>query len=289
MIYFWLFIQQSIASMTHIVGQDAVHSLDPPTLLLFRASIAAVALYIVVLVKDKQWNIFKGLTRREMGRLVLVGGLNILVNQFLYLEGLQHTTPANSALLYALTPAIVFILAIEAHWEKMNWKKISGIIIAFVGTAILMFEHGASLSSEHTIGNIQIFLAVIAWSLFTLIGRPLILKYGALRVTAQHMIIGCLLFLPIGLWNFNPKAVATYGPSLWLQIFYLGLVASCINYVLWYYALGKLETSKVAIFQNLQPVLTTTIALILGRALLTGELLGGGIMALIGVLLVQFG
>jgi drug/metabolite transporter (DMT)-like permease len=115
------------------------------------------------------------------------------------------------------------------------------------------------------------------------------MKYGALRVTAQHMMIGGLLFLPIGLWNFDPQIVTTFEPSLWMQIFYLGLVASCINYVLWYYALGKLETSKVAIFQNLQPVLTTTLALILGRAILSSELVGGGVLALIGVLLVQFG
>jgi drug/metabolite transporter (DMT)-like permease len=288
-IYFWIFIQQSIASITHIVGQDAARALDPATLLLFRASIAAISLMLVVGFQQRTWNLFRGLSRAEYGRLLALGVLNIVINQFLYLEGLRLTTPANSALLYALTPAIVFVFALRAHWERLNWKKIAGILVAFVGTAILMFEHGASFASEHTQGDIMIFVAVLAWSLFTLLGKPLIVKYGALRVTALHMTVGAILYLPIGLWNFHPESVATYSSQIWLEIFYLGLFASCVNYVLWYYALGKLDTSKVAIFQNLQPVLTTILALSLGRAELTGELIAGGALALGGVLLVQFG
>ena len=49
------------------------------------------------------------------------------------------------------------------------------------------------------------------------------------------------------------------------------------------------ELSKVAIFQNLQPILTTIIALYLGKVILTNELAIGGVLTLIGVLLVQFG
>ncbi|MFI5263439.1 MAG: DMT family transporter [Candidatus Kapaibacterium sp.] len=289
MIYFLLFIQQSIASMTHIVGKDAVETLSPSLVLTFRALIASVALVSFVAIREKRFNLFEGIARKDMLRLVLLGFLNIPINQFLYLEGLKYTTPANSALLYAMTPAIVFLLAIRVHWEKLNWKKTSGIAIAFTGVAIIMFEHGATFDSANTKGNILIFVAVIAWSLFTLLGKPLVPKYGALRVTAIHMLFGTLIYLPIGLSNFEMKEVSRITGNLWLEIVYLGLLASCVNYALWYYALGKLETSKVAIFQNLQPVLTTIIALILGKVFLTPELFGGGALALLGVLLVERG
>ena len=289
MIYFLLFIQQSIASMTHIVGKEAVETLSPSLVLTFRATIASVALLLFVMIKERRINLFGGIETKDMWRLVLLGLLNIPFNQYLYLYGLKYTTPANSALLYAMTPAIVFVLAIRIHWERTNWKKITGIVVAFVGVAIIMFEHGASFDSANTKGNILIFAAVIAWSLFTLIGKPLVPKYGALRVTAIHMLFGTLLYLPIGLSNFEMKEVAQVTDVLWLEIFYLGILASCVNYALWYYALGKLETSKVAIFQNLQPVLTMIIALILGKVFLTPELFGGGALALFGVLLVEKG
>ncbi|MEP7234990.1 MAG: DMT family transporter, partial [Ignavibacteriota bacterium] len=117
----------------------------------------------------------------------------------------------------------------------------------------------------------------------------LVPKYGALRVTALHMLFGAIIYLPFGLANFQMQEIDSITGNLWLEIIYLGLIASCVNYALWYYALGKLETSKVAIFQNLQPVLTTVLALILGKVFLSPALFIGGALALVGVLMVERG
>ena len=289
MIYFLLFIQQFIASMTHIVGKDALGTLSAPLALLLRSVIASLSLFIVVAVKEKSLNIFRGIDKKDYLRFGILGFLNIPINQFIYFEGLHQTSPANSALLYAMTPAIVFVMLLLIHGERPNWKKISGILIAFIGTAIVMFEHGASFRSANTKGNILIFIAVTAWSLFTILGKPLIPKYGALRVTAIHMLFGTILFLPIGLTQADLAAIPTISGSIWLEILYLGILGSCVNYILWYYALGKLETSKVAIFQNLQPILTTIIALFIGVVILSPILIGGGVLTLIGLLLVEKG
>lgn len=288
MIYFLIIIQQLIASSTHIVGQDATTHLSPAFVLLLRASIAGVALYIFAWYKEKEFNLFRGISRSDIWTLIFLGCLNILINQYLFLDGLRHTTPANSALIYALTPAIVFLLVLIIHRERTTFIKTLGVVVALVGVCILIFERGISLASTHTKGNLMIFIAMIAWSLFTLLGRPLVQKYGALRTTALHMMIGAVIYLPFGLLFSEVSDVTSLTTELWLDILYLGLISSAVNYALWYYALGKLETSKVAIFQNLQPILTTFIALTLGRVDLTPELIGGGILALSGVLLVEY-
>jgi drug/metabolite transporter (DMT)-like permease len=279
-IYFLLFIQQLIASLTHIVGKDALETLSPSLALSLRAIIASIALYVVVSVRQKSINLFQGIDRKDLPRFIALGFLNIPFNQFMYFKGLHQTSPANSALLYAMTPAIVFVLVLLIHGEKANWKKTLGISIAFIGTAFVMFEHGASFDSANTTGNILIFIAVVAWSLFTILGRPLVPKYGALRVTAIHMLFGTIIFLPFGLATSDLSVIPSISSSLWIEIVYLGLIASCVR---------KLETSKVAIFQNLQPVLTTIIALILGTVTLTPILAGGGALALAGVILVEKG
>jgi drug/metabolite transporter (DMT)-like permease len=287
MIYILIFIQQAIASMTHIVGSAAMHSAPAPLVLLFRSSIAGVVLYIISSLKEKKINLFAGLTRKDIELLCFLGFLNILINQFLYLEGLRFTTPANSALLYALTPVLVFILVLIIHRERTSLKKSVGIFVAFIGVAILIFEHGATLDSAYTKGNLMVLVAVLAWSLFTLLGKPLVEKYGALRVTALHMSIGAIMFLPMGLFLSTSQEFEALTPIIWGEILYLAIMASCVNYFLWYYALGKLQTSKVAVFQNLQPILTTIVAIIIGKAVLSGELVLGGILALIGVLIVE--
>jgi hypothetical protein len=62
LIYFLLFIQQLIASMTHVVGKDALETLSPSLALLLRATIASVSLLFVVTIKHKKLNLFSGIT-----------------------------------------------------------------------------------------------------------------------------------------------------------------------------------------------------------------------------------
>jgi len=286
-IYFILVFQQLIASTTHLVAQDVTQHVDPLVVLLFRCSLASIALGAIILTRKS--NKSKPIARADKWRLLIVGLLNVPINQFLYLEGIKLTSPANSALLYAMTPLFVFLLTLGVHRERASWKKWAGILIAFVGVILIMWEHGADLHPDYFEGNLLIFIAVIAWSFYTFLGKPLVERYGAVRITALNMIIGTLVYIPIGLIFGDISAVHSIVGVDWLRILYLALMASVVNYLMWFYALGKLETSKVAIFQNLQPVLTVIMALLLGRAVLTGQFAAGGIMTLIGVTLVQLG
>ncbi|MFZ9870480.1 MAG: EamA family transporter, partial [Candidatus Kapaibacteriota bacterium] len=62
---------------------------------------------------------------------------------------------------------------------------------------------------------------------------------------------------------------------------------SAIGYGLWYYALTKLETSSVAVFNNLQPVLTTLLAFLVFGTEPTLTFVIGGAVALAGVVVTQ--
>jgi len=285
--YFYVLVQQLIGSTTHIVAQDASQHIEPGLLLLLRSTGASLVFLILLFVTERRWNVFHRIQREDIGRMLLLGMLNVPLNQLLYLHGVKYTTPANSALLYAMTPAFVFLFTSVLHSERPSWRKALGIIIAFVGTGILMFEEGISLRAEHTTGNILIFIAVIAWSLFTMLGRPLVLKYGAVYVTAVNMILGTILYLPFGILSSNFSVLTSMANVSWVEVAYLALIASVLNYLLWYAALVKLEATRVAIFQNLQPIITTSLALFLGRAVLTGQFLIGAVLALIGVLTVE--
>lgn len=284
MIYFLLVFQQLLASSTHIIGQDVGRHVDPSIVLIFRSCIASIAFLLIIALRREK---ITRIERKDWWRILLLGVLNVPINQALFLEGLQFTSAANSALLYAMTPALVFILTLFIHREAPTKWKILGIVMAFVGVAMIIFEKGASLTSDTTLGNLMIFAAVIAWALYTLIGKPLVEKYGALRTTGLNMAVGAIVYLPIGLLSSDLHQVPGITLISWEEILYMALIASVLNYFLWFYALGKLETSKVAIFQNLQPVMTTVLALVLGTASITLNFVAGGVLALIGVILVQ--
>jgi drug/metabolite transporter (DMT)-like permease len=288
-VYLYLIIQQLIASSAHLISQDASTAIAPSVVVLFRSLGASVIFLPILIIMEKRWNIFAHIEQKDYGLMLLLSLLNVPINQWLFLTGLKYTTPANNALFYAMTPAFVFLFTLLWHKERPSGLKVLGILMALAGASTIVFEHGAAIRPEQTAGNILAFLGMIAWSLYTMMGRPMVLKYGSVYTTGITMIIGTLLYLPFGLITSSMAEVSAISPRLWVEIGYLAVFTTVINYLLWFYAVGKLTATKVAIFQNLQPVATTILALILGKVVMTTELWGGGLFALAGVFVMQLG
>ncbi|TAL68093.1 MAG: hypothetical protein EPN82_11880 [Bacteroidetes bacterium] len=284
--YFWIFIQQLIASGTHIVVKGLTETISPTVILLLRSFIAALFYVIWIFFREK--NVIR-LEKKDIWLAMLLGILNIPINQYFFFVGVHFSTAPNAGLAYALTPAFVLVIAIIFLKESSNWKKISGVVIAFIGAAIILLEKGLELSSEHFIGNIFLLLASFSWALYTVIGRNFSRKYGAVYSTAVTMFSGFIFYFPIFLFTEEPIHIIQLGAMDWAGILYLGLLTSGVGYLIWFYALKKMEASKLAIFNNLQPVFTTILAMIFLHHQLTIPFLAGGVLIIGGVVLTQRG
>ena len=284
-VYIVLLIQVAIAGGTHVVAKAVVNEVDPATLTFLRSLFSTAGLMSLFLIRNRNF----GVDRQDWPRIAWLGFLGLPLNQFLYLYGLGFSTAANGALLYATTPVFILVLSRFLLKERITAKKILGVLLAFAGIAIVIFERGIDLSSDYTYGNLMILCAVIAWTLFSVQGKPMVLKYGAVKTTALAMTIGMILFLPVGLVSASRFNFSSIDPSHWLGVAYLGLGTSVFGYMLWYYALGKIEASKAAVFANGQPILATILAMIFLHYSITAAFLIGGCVTLAGVVITQRG
>lgn len=282
-VYIVLIIQMCIAGGTHVVAKAVVGTVDPATLTFLRSLFSTTGLMTLFLIRNKRL----GIERQDWPRIAWLGFLGLPVNQFLYLYGLGFSTAANGALLYAATPVFVLVFSHFILKEKITAKKTIGILLAFAGIAVVIFERGIDFSSDYTYGNLIILCAVLAWTLFSVQGKPMVLKYGAVKTTALAMTIGMMMFFPIGLYSATRFDFGTIDMSHWVGVAYLGLGTSVFGYMLWYYALGKLEASKAAVFANGQPIMATILALIFLDYSLTTEFIIGGLITLTGVVVTQ--
>lgn len=282
-IYPLILIGQAIAAGTFPIAKIALESFEPFTLAFTRFLIASVAMMLIVRLTGR-WKVIE---RADWGRFFFLGFLAVPANQLLFLYGLKFTTPGRSALYYGATPVFVFLLALWYLREKATILRLLGILISFAGVAIIL--RAGRFDSEILFGDFLVILAVVAWAAYTIFGKPLIAKYGAMNVTGWALSIGTIQYLPFGLyfaWKFDYSAVTAEG---WLSLLYIAIVTSVIAYSIWYWALGRMEASKLAIFQNLQPIIAALLSV-----LLVGETLGasfyiGGALVIAGVLLTQRG
>jgi drug/metabolite transporter (DMT)-like permease len=284
-IYIILVLEQIVASGTFVAAKWALEDFPPLTLAFLRFMIAAAGLYLIRLV----WPNRKPIERRDWGMFALLGFLAVMVNQAAFLYGLRLTTPTHAAIIYGATPVFVFLLAIPLLRERATWLKFSGVVVTFAGVIVIVIGEGLRWEGTVWVGDLLILGATGAWALYTVLGKPMVVKYGAVHTTAVALITGTTFFVPIGLFSWGDFGLSAVTSSGWLSLLYIAIGTSVICYTIWFWALGRLEATKVAVFNNFQPVITAFLSLWLMQEPIGARLIAGGVLVIIGVILTERG
>lgn len=285
MFEFVIILQQLVSSTSHIVAKNLTQSVHPSVVLLFRLGLASLMYGAWIFFRRKK-QVFPG--KRDMLLILLLGLFNA-TNQFLFLTSISLTAAPNVALAYAMTPAFVLIIAVSFTSEKATMQKVIGVIIAFAGSIFLILENGFDINSDGTLGNILAFVASMSFAMYTVVGKRIATEYGAFFSTGGAMISG-LFFYAVMFSIFGEGLdITPIGPANWAQIAFLAFGTSGLGYALWYLALKMRDASKVAVFNNLQPLFTTIMSIIFFAHELTLFFVIGGLLIVGGVITTQKG
>ncbi|MEY3386685.1 MAG: hypothetical protein RIR53_1496 [Bacteroidota bacterium] len=288
MLYMVMLLQQLIASSTHLIAKDATAHLHPVSVVLIRGLWTCLAFGLWFAFRRDRW---RRVEVRDLSLILALGLINLPINQLLFIWGVSYTTPPNASLAYALTPAFVLALVVLVHRRSIPPRKMIGVVIALIGASIVLVDRGADITGGQTLGNVMVLLASFSWAAFTLYGQRIVERYGPVQAIAMTFFAGIAWYVPV--WFMMPVGrgldplVGGGAAGLWWQLFYLGVVTSGIGYALWYYALSRLDSGKVAVFNNLQPVLTSILTLMIFGTSPTTLFLVGGSIALAGVIITQ--
>jgi len=273
---------QILASGTHLVAKGAVVALGALPVALLRFLVASVAL-----AGWQRWRGAAGIERRDWPRVALLGFLAVPLNQGFFLFGMVRSTPSHASLLYALTPLVVFLLARAMLRERTPWSALAGIGTAFAGVTIILGERGLARELEVLSGDLLILVAVFAWSLYTVLSKPLLERYDGMTVTTASIVSGTLMTLPaLFVPGALPRAEAVTPPVVG-GILYLAILTSAVAYPLYMYALRHLDTAKVAVAQNTQPIVTSILSWFFFRERFSGAFFLGAALILAGVTWVE--
>jgi drug/metabolite transporter (DMT)-like permease len=272
-----------VSSGTYLAAKGAMSEIAPLVFAFFRFNLATV-IFLGLIIARRSLVRFE---RSEWGLLFVLGLLAIPLNQCMFLIGLDYTQPTHPALLYSTTPIWVYILSVWRGEEKGTHGKTSGIIIALMGIIAFFVEKGVALRFDYLMGDSIIMIAVWSWALYTVLGRPLVRRRGAIRVTSISLILGTAMYFPFGVYfalNFDYSGVGFVG---WGGVAYAAILTSVVAYTIWYWSVKHMEPSRVAAFINLQPIVTAVAAFyLLGERLSTGTIMSG-VVILTGVYLAQ--
>lgn len=228
-----------------------------------------------------------GLTRGDAVR-VLAAGMLIVVGYHLFLNvGEQHTTSGIAALVVALAPAMTLILAVMLGLDRIRFRRVVGLAVAFVGVAIVVaLGSGNDLSFESAKGPLIVIGAPLAFASYNVILKPLLGRHDLLALTAATSLVGIVGLVPFARGSTVDTVVDASALEAALLL-YLGLLGTLLGYILWNVGLrGIGPTRAVSYTYAISPLAVVIGAIVLDETV-TPWLVLGGALVIGGIVLTQ--
>lgn len=183
------------------------NGIDPTTLLFLRFSIAAVVMFVCVLLTDK--SLFK--IKKEYLPYFIIAAISIVGLNLCYNEAMNSIHLSLAAVLLGTSPIFVIIGAYFTLGEKITVKKVGSMFLAIVGCILASGFLESSIGSISLIGVLGGVGAAVFCAVYTLDSTKVINKgCHTYCILFYSLILIVILLLPftnfgqINHYNVNP-------------------------------------------------------------------------------------
>ncbi len=270
-------ITTSLMGSSFAIGKIGLNYISPLLLVGIRFTLAGILMGIMVRIfKRDHPN-----TLREWGQIMLVGLFQTAgVMGFIFIS-MRTITAGESSILTFTNPLLVVIFGTLFLGTKYRWTQWLGVIVGFLGVFITL---GADLDVQQ-IGTVLGFLSAVSWAIATLLMNRWGKRLDVWVVTAYQMLAGGVLLLLASTFYEQVEMVIT--PSSLFIVLWLAVMASIVQFAVWFFLLQNENPGKVSSFLFLAPLFGVLFGwLLLDEQLHISTLIGGSII-LVGIYLVN--
>ncbi len=218
-------------------------------------------------------------------RLLVVSVLMIAVNQVVQLYGLRYV-PAGLATVIssALTPVSLIGFSVMAGQERFTRRQAAALALGALGTMMLFGQKAfeGRLGWPEVLGALGVIVGCLAYSLGSVLARPLMRTLAPGEVAAMSNCIGGFLLL-VGSLAFEPGSAAALAghwgwPAFWCWL-YLLLPGSLGASLIYFFLVRDWGAGRTGSYAFVSPVVGVVLAVLLfGEGIDAGEVLGMGLM-----------
>ncbi len=197
---------------------------------------------------------------------------------------LKFSTATNVGLLLATTPMLTAIVArFLTKGEPFNRQLGAGFCIAFLGVALVIFN-GHFVLQLHPAGDILALAAGLSWALYSTMVKKIGTRYNGMYITRKIFFYAIVTMLPVlAFGDFRFEFTRLANPTVYLNLVFLGVVASSLCFLIWSKIIWKIGPVAVNNFIYLMPFITMLAAWLLLGEQLTPIAVFGGVVILAGV------
>ena len=262
----------------------ALREVSPFTLVGYRLLFGLIGLVLVIAVVRPRFP-------RRIGiwmALLLLGLTNTALPFVLISWGEQSIDSAMASILNSTVPLFTLVFAHFAlSDERITWERALGLLVGMLGVRVLVGENlDLNNLNGHLSGQVAVLAAAMFYAGSAVFARKVLRDVHFVAQAAVPLVSG-----DIFIWLAAARLEAPLQiPQLqltWVSLLWLGLLGSCLAYLLYYYLLTTIGPTRLTMVTYLFPVIGVLLGVLFLQEQLDWHLLAGGGLVLAGILIVN--
>lgn len=278
--YIYLILQTLLFSFGGMAIKLTGNFLSPFMTSLFRFVIGSLILFCIQLARHKR-------VRPAFSFLVVLGGIFKAVHYMAENYGVMAGYSYGTVLVLPSQTITVLIVSAILGQDRLTLRKFFGTLLTIIGV-VLVSWNGAG-ASEFLNGQARLLLILslggVGAGLFNVVQKKLVADMDPVALNYSMFLVGalvCLPFLPAG----GALLTGTPTPLSVLGMLELGMVTA-VGFLLQALAMKRVSALIATIIQSSMSILTILWSAVLFHEPVTGWVIGGTVIFVIGILAVN--
>ncbi len=280
-IHLELLLVVAIWAGTFVATKIVLSEITPALSAVYRYIIASVILLMIDCHNPER------IGPKDYPLIVFLAATGVTFYYLLQHYGIKYTNATDAAILVSLSPVFIGVISWGLLGEKLKPAAGIGLALSFAGS-ILVITNGdfAVQSADNRLrGDVLILLTAVSWALYSVYGKRLLQSYSARTIIKYTTVIGTILLIPFSLAEIRAAANFSFSWICFINLLYLGGLASVYGYLAWYRGLETLPAVTVGSYLYFRPLLTGIIAAVILREQAGFFTVLGGLLIILGTYL----
>lgn len=285
-LYLALFCVAFFWGTTFLAIRIGVETIPPFILAGIRNLISGSIIFIYLLSQKK----VEPINLHQLVRAFVLAVLMIVLANGLTTYSEKYISSGLASLISTLSPFFVLLLNLALGNEKLSFKTTIGILLGMFGI-FLIYQNSLTdlLNPEYRIGVFALLLAVMSWSVGTIITKKgstnslSMLMNVSLQMIIAGVILTSIQFVvtpDFTTENWTLKSVSA--------MIYLALFGSVVGYVAYSYLISQMSSTKVSVLSYVNVVVALFLGWLILDELITTRIIIATSLIISGVIIVNY-
>lgn len=242
------------------IGKSALVEFSPLSVTTFRMVGAAACFWLLSLFcKHEQ------VDHKDMLKIFFASLFALVFNQGVYIFGLSLTSPIDASIVTTTLPIVTMIVAAIYLKEPVTNKKVLGIFVGAMGALILILSSQSAASGGGSIvGDLLCLIAQISFSIYLTVFKGLSQRYSPITLNKWMFVYASMCYIPFSYHDVAMIDWSGISTAAWMQVGYVVVGGSFLAYICIMTAQRLLRPTVVSMYNYMQPIVASTVTIIIG-------------------------